>query len=154
MASDLDNQAKRELENSIIEKVVAGSKVAIPDALVEEQLDAMENEERQNLVYRGQTWEEHLKAEGVTGEEHRQRNKATAKQRVTAGVILSEIAEREKVNVSPEELEIRIQLLKGQYTDPQMQAELDKPEGRRDILSRMVTEKTLHKLVGYATGKK
>jgi hypothetical protein len=52
--------------------------------------------------------------------------------------------------VTPEELELRIQLLKGQYQDPQMQAELDKPENQRDIQARLMTEKTLAKLTDYA----
>jgi hypothetical protein len=34
-----------------------------------------------------------------------------------------------------------------------MQAELDKPENRRDIASRMLTEKTVAKLIDYATKK-
>ena len=55
------------------------------------------------------------------------------------------------VTKSSEELEIRVQLLKGQYTDPAMQAELDKPENRRDVRGRMLTEKTLDKLRSYAT---
>jgi hypothetical protein len=35
-----------------------------------------------------------------------------------------------------------------------MQAELDKPEARREIASRMVSEKTVDKLVGYAAPDK
>ena len=51
----------------------------------------------------------------------------------------------------PEELDMRMQLLKGQYQDAAMQAELDKPESRQNIASRLLTEKTIHKLVEYAT---
>ena len=65
--------------------------------------------------------------------------------------MLSEIAEQEKLDVSRQELDSRIQILKGQYQDPAMQAELDKPENRRDIAGRILTEKTIAKLVSYAT---
>ena len=51
--------------------------------------------------------------------------------------------------MNDEELKIRIQVLKNQYKDAKMQAELDKPENQRDIASRMVTEKTIAKLVSY-----
>ena len=66
---------------------------------------------------------------------------------------MSEIAEREALQVNPEELEIRIQILKGQYQDPKMQTELDKPENRRDIEARLLTEKTLARLTAYASKK-
>ncbi len=73
--------------------------------------------------------------------------------RVKAGLILGEISAKEGITVTPEELEIRMQLLKGQYPDPAMQAELEKPESRRDIHSRMMTEKTLDTLRTAATNK-
>lgn len=147
-------EANRDFEQLLLEEITSKSKVEIPEALVEEQLDASEREERQNLVYRGQTWEEHLKEEGVTEKEHRAKNRVKAELRVKASLVLSEISEKEGLDVTPEELDLRIQLLKGQYQDAKMQEELDKPENRRDIAMRMLAEKTIEKLVGYATSKK
>ena len=61
------------------------------------------------------------------------------------------MAQAENVQVSDEELELRTQILRGQYQDPSAQAEFDKPEMRRDVANRLMTEKTLNKLVEYAT---
>lgn len=146
-------EARRRYDNELLEKIATKTDVAIPDALLEEEIDNIEEEEKRNLVYRGQTWQEHLEEEGVSAEEHREKQREGATLRVKAGLILGEIAQKEDINVTPEELEIRIQLLKGQYPDQSMQAELDKPENRRDIHSRMLTEKTLDKLRSYATAK-
>lgn len=145
--------ADRSYESEIITAVTAKSSMAIPKVLVDSQLQRMEQDERQNLTYRGQTWEEHLKEEGLTADEHREKKRPEAEQNVKASLVLAEIAEAERLDVTPEELEIRIQLLKGQYQDPQMQAELDKPENRRDIAGRILTEKTLAKLVSHASAK-
>lgn len=136
-------EADRQFDNELLQKIAEKSEVSIPDALIEEEVDRIEEEEKRNVVYRGQTWQEHLDAEGVTAEEHRARNKEGAALRVKAGLVLGEISQAEKITVTPEELEIRLMLLKNQYPDPQMQAELDKPENIRDIQSRMLTEKTL-----------
>jgi FKBP-type peptidyl-prolyl cis-trans isomerase (trigger factor) len=111
----------------------------------------MEDEEKRNLVYRSQTWQEHLDAEGVTEEEHRARQKPDAELRVKAGLVLSEIAEKEQLGVEPEELDIRIQMLKGQYKDPTMQLELDKPQNQQEVAAQLLTEKTVAKLVDYAS---
>lgn len=141
---------ERKFENDLMEAIAKKTKVEIPKALVDEELDRLEQQERQNVLYRGQTWQEHLDEEGVTEEEHREKNREGAELRVKAGLVLGEIAEVEKVQVTPEELEIRIQLLKGRYaTDEQMLTELEKPENRRDILNRLMTEKTLDKLKSY-----
>ncbi len=148
---ELEAQAVREAdqawESQMLEKIADKTKVEVPAVLVDQELDAVEQQERQNVMYRGQTWQEHLDAEGVTEEEHRTKNRPIAELRVKSGLILAEIAEVEKIDVTPEELEIRLQLLKGRYaSDEKMMAELDKPENRRDLVSRLLTEKTLAKL--------
>jgi trigger factor len=153
LTAEKQREADRAFDNELLEKIAAKTTVAIPKALVEEEIDRMEEEEKRNVVYRGQTWQEHLDSEGLTAEAHREKQRQGAELRVKAGLTLGAIADKENITVTPEELEIRVQLLKGQYQDPAMQAELDKPEGRRDIHSRIMTEKTLEKLRGYATTK-
>jgi trigger factor len=92
-----------------------------------------------------------LKSEGKTEEEFRKEILAPeAESRVRAGLVLAEISELEGLDVQPDEVDLRIQMLKAQYQDPKMQEELDKPESRSNIASRMLTEKTIQKLVEYA----
>jgi trigger factor len=150
LKAEREREAQNQYENKLIQQIVEKSTVQIPEVLIEEQAQRLEDEEKRNLVYRGQTWQEHLDAEGVTEEEHRKRHKPDAELRVKAGLILSEIADREQLSVEPEELEIRLQMLKGQYKDPSMQTELDKPENQQEIAAQLLTEKTIAKLVDYA----
>jgi trigger factor len=149
--AEKESQAERSYENQLIHKISEKSEVEFPEALVEDQIRFMEEDERRNLTYRGLTWQEHLAQEGITEEEHRLRQRPDAEARVKAGLVLSEISKLENIQVTPEELEVRLQILKGQYQDPQMQAELDKPQNRRDIASRLLSEKTIQKLVDYAS---
>lgn len=150
LQAEKDQENQRAYDNELLEKIADKSTVAIPDVMIEQEIDRMEDEEKRNVVYRGQTWQEHLDEEGLTAEAHREKQREGATMRVKAGLVLAEVAEQEDITVSPEELDIRMNLLKGQYSDPAMQAELDKPENRRDIMSRMLTEKTLDKLRSFA----
>lgn len=150
LVAERQMQADRELENEVLKKLGEKVKVEIPEKMVEEQIDRIEGEEKRNLTYRNQTWQEHLDAEGVSEKQHHDNKRPEALERIRIGLALSEISEKENIKVSPEELEIRIQLLRGQYKDEAMQGELDKPENRRDILARMYTEKTIAKLVEYS----
>ncbi|HSW37244.1 MAG TPA: trigger factor [Candidatus Saccharimonadales bacterium] len=143
-------QAERALENELLEQIAEKSKADIPKSLIDEEIDRLESEERQNLAYRGQTWQEHLAEEGLDEQGHRAKNREPAEKRVKAGLILGEIAREEKIDVTSEELELQLQQLKARYKDKAMQAELDKPENIRDIASRLLTEKTLAKLKEYS----
>lgn len=148
--SEKDTQAQRALENEILTALADKSKVEVPEALVDDEMDRMDQEERQNLMYRGVTWQEHLDEEGKTEEEHRESHREEATRRVKTGLTLGEVAEEEGITVSEAELNARMELLKAQYNDPNMQEEFVKPEVRRDISSRVLTEKTIAKLVDYA----
>jgi len=153
LTAEKQQQADAEYQNALLQKIAEKTAIDVPKSLVDEEIERQEAQERQNLVYRGQTWEEHLKEEGQTEESHREKNRPAAELNVKAGLVLSEVANKENITVSREEFEFRIQLLRGQYPDPQMQAELDKAENRRDIMSRMLTERTIAKLAEYATAK-
>ncbi len=148
-----ETQAQRDYEGMLLQDLTSKSEADVPKSLLEEQIDRLVQDTKQNLMYRGQTWPEFLSSEGKTEEEYRKTLEAPARERVKAGMILSEVAEQEKIEISPEEFEVRVQILKSQYTDDKMREELDKPENRRDLASRMMTEKTIAKLVSFAKPK-
>lgn len=154
LESEKEFQNDREYTDELLTKITNEATVSIPDALVAEQADRLMTEQKQNVMYQGMTWKEFLDSQKLTEEAFIKKIRPDAELRVKAGLVLGEIAEQEKIEVTPEELEIRLQILKGQYPDEKMQAELEKPESRREIVSRMVSEKTVDKLVGYATSKK
>jgi len=152
LKTEQEQRARQELEGEIVKEISQKATLTIPDVLIDEQIDRLKTELRQNLTYRGITFNEYLEREGKTEQAYTAEVlRPEAEQRVRAGLVLSEIAEVENISVTPEELEIRLQLLKGQYQDAGMQAELDKPEGRRDIAARLLTEKTIQTIVKYAT---
>ena len=154
LAAEKETQAQRALENEVILEIVDKSSLDLPEVLVQEQIERLKEEVRQNLIYRSQTWEEMLAVEGKTDEEYEKAElRPEAERRVKTGLILAEISNTEKLEVTPEELDVRMQLLRGQYQDPAMLGELDKPQARREIASRLLTEKTVDRLVELATSK-
>lgn len=151
MNAEKEREAQAKLESDVLELLGQKAQIAMPDSLVEQEIDRMDEEEKRNLMHRGQTWQEHLKAEGKTEEQHRESHREQAALRVKTGIALGEVAEKEGVRVSQEEFNARLSELKKQYADQQMLAELEKPENQRDILSRMLTEKTIAVLVASIT---
>jgi trigger factor len=141
-----EKQADQVYSDELLQALADKSTIALPESLVKQEVDRMEEEEKRNLVYRGQTWQEHLKAEGLSEKEHADKQRPLAETRVKTGLILGEIAEKERIVVTPEELDVRLSLLKDQYSDNSMQSELEKPESKRDIYNRLMIEKTIDKL--------
>lgn len=149
LAVEAQNQDKRTYENALVAELVEKSEVNLPKELVEEQAENVMRDLQQNLIYRGQTMQEYLDNIGMTAEEQREKEVLPeAERRLKAGIILSEVAEKEDIIVTPEELEIRIGVLKQKYpSDEQMQKQLSDPNYRREIGAQLLTEKTVARIV-------
>jgi len=152
LLSEKQGEADRSFENRLLEQLADKTTVAVPELLIDDELERTITQLRQNLSYRDQTWEQYREELGQTDAEYRTSLREPAEKRVKVGIALSEIAEAEGITITPEEFQLRLQLLKGQYaSDAQMQLEIDKPENTRTIISNMLTEKTLAKLTKYTT---
>ncbi len=144
LTTEANARADRDHEAKLVDTIVDKTKVAIPDVLIEEQQELVLQEVRQNAAYRGMSFEDFLSTSKLTEEEFIEKEvKPESIRRVKAGLTLGAIADAEGIDVEPEELEARIQLLKGQYKDPKMQSELDKPENRRELNARIRSEKVI-----------
>ena len=149
LAVEASSNDVRAYENALVAELVEKSSVNLPDELVNEQAENVMRELQQNITYRGQTMQEYLEGIGMTDDEQREQEiLPEAKRRLKAGILLSEIAEKESVSVTPEELDVRISALKERYaSDAEMQKQLQDPNSRRELGAQLLTEKTLAKIV-------
>lgn len=148
-----DAAANHQLEEDIIKTITDRTSFNPPKLLVEDQINRDLNALKQNLAYQGQTISEYLSAEGTTEEELINKGlKSQAVQKVKGALIISAIAEKEGIGVDNSELDAYIAQLKDQYkSDEKMQAELSKSENRRELAGRLLSRKTLDKLINYLT---
>jgi len=148
---DADNKQRNERDHEahVVNHLADATKVAVPDSLINEQEQMVLQEVKQNVAQKGMTFVQFLEQSKTTEKDYiKNEVNPEAIRRVKAGLMLSEIADIENIDVTPEELETRIQLLKGQYQqDKKMQEELDKPENRREINARLRSEKVVKFLV-------
>lgn len=150
---ELSDQKQREADNqlkdSLIEQLVKGSKVPVPEVLVRDQLAGIERDFVQNLLYRGQTLEQYLTLRGLTKEEWQTKElREAAVRRVQVGLVLSELSKLEKIEVTKKELERRLEeMLKSYGNNEEIKKQLDTPEARRDLANRVLTEKAVNRLV-------
>ncbi len=151
IASEKDHDGRRALTDSLVDEISAKSKLDLPKGLVARQTEALWQEFEANVAKLGNSVNDYLKAEGKTRTEIETMLTQEAQKRARTALVLSEIARAEGLKVTPEELEIRLQILKGQHQDTKFRAELDKPANRQELVDQLLIEKTVNKLVGYAT---
>lgn len=144
--------AEEGLKDKLVEQLVKASKIPVPDVLIADQIAGLERDTEQNLMYRGQTLDQYLEGLQLTKDEWREKElKEAAKRRVQVGLALTELSKAENIEVTQEELNARLQQMLEQYKDPKIQAQIDTPEARRDLTNRVMTEKTVDRLVELNT---
>lgn len=145
-----EREAKEKLKDELVAELVDSSKVALPELLIDDQLRSIEQDLMQNLSYRGLTMDAYLKTQGFKDKADWQKKEArpAAEKRVKAGLVLAELSKELGVEVSREELDRQISTFKQQYgKDAKLAARFDDPNVHRDIANRMITDKTIDKLV-------
>lgn len=147
LTAQKDRTTIEKYKDDLIGALVEISKIPMPQVLVDDQARSIEQDAMQNIMYRGMTPEQYMEQRGYkTREEWQEKEfKVAAERRVQAGLVLSELSKLEKIEVSKEELDARHAEMLSQY--PNMKDELDKPDARRDLANRLITEKTVDRLV-------
>lgn len=143
LQAENDRQSTIDLENQILKFLADNVEVEIDESLIESEFNMLLNEAKQAAVNRGQTWQEFLSSIGLSEDQYLKQLKESAIHRIKGGLAIGEIAEKENITISDNELNAHISNLKSQYSDETMLKELDNPANRRELASRLLTEKVL-----------
>ena len=150
MTDQREREAGDKLKDELVKELVEKSTVPTPEVLVKDQERSIEQDFMQNLMYQGMTLDSYLEVNKFKTKEEWLDKEArpAAEARVKAGLVLAELNKELKIDASTKELEDHIALYKQQYANnKEALAQFDQPEVQRDIANRLLTEKTVEKLV-------
>ena len=109
---------RESFSDRLIAMVIAGMETEIPEVMVEGQLDGLMQELEQRLHQQGASLDDYLKAAGTTREALRDHAREQARHGVQVELALSEVARRENIHITDEELEQEYAQLSKEYQVP------------------------------------
>lgn len=144
-----EREGKEKQKDELVKQLVDASEVPVPEILLKDQAESIERDMTQNLAYQGLTLEQYLEDKKLDKEKWLESEvNVAAKKRVQAGLALAELSKIEKVDATTQELDDQIAAYKKQYANsPEMVKQLDSQEARRDIANRLLTDKTVERLL-------
>lgn len=146
-----EERARIEFEEKVIDAVVAQAQVEFPPVLVETELHRLIDQR-----FRGQQeLEEYLKSINKTQEQLHEELHPIATQRVTRSLVLGQVVEDEKIEVSQAEIDAENKRLVDGTTEnnkDKMEKFLATPEARESMEQSLLTRKTIERLVDIAHG--
>jgi trigger factor len=158
--SNLKRRAEETTESkqldTIIEQLVSGSDVDVPDVMVNEELDAMLKNLESRLKESRITPRQYFTYNGITEAEWRESSRERARERVIRTQVLSEFARREGISIGDEDVNREIDTILERFEGKEREdAEkvLGAHEARHDLEDRLFQQKIVERLVGIAEGK-
>ena len=110
-----NKEATRAKEDEAVAKVVDDSKMDIPDAMVEMQVEQMMREFSQSLAMQGMSFEQYMQFSGVDPEKFKEQAKPEALKRIGTSLVLEKIAEVENIEVTDEDVEAKMKEMADSY---------------------------------------
>jgi len=146
-----EQRSRLELRQKTIDAVVKQSQVDYPPILGDSEIDRLLKDEARYLGYR--EVEDYLKRISRTEEELRQELRPIARKRVINTLVLDKVAEEEKIEITPSEVDNKVEEIVSKAEDKEkMQQFLALPQVRGSIAESLRTEKTVDWLVQIASG--
>lgn len=150
-----ETEALEKLKDDLVAELVEKSTVPVPDVLLRDQMKLIEQDTNRNLMYRGMSIDDYIKSLKYKDKNDWLENEVRpiAEKRVKAGLLLAELSKVEKIEATENELLEKINQLGKQYPSEDMCKHLKTPEVQRDVANRILTEKTVDRLVSLNSKK-
>ena len=131
-------EAATENENRVVEKVVAGATMEIPEPMIDGQVENMLQDTARRMQSQGLNLELYLKYTGMTLDPMKENMRPQAVKRIETRLVLEEVVKQENIEVSDERLDEEIAKMAAAY---QMEAdklkeymsEQDKKQMKEDL---------------------
>lgn len=108
-------EAKSKKESEAIDKIVADSKMDIPQAMIDTQVTRMAEDFAQRLQQQGLSLDMYFKYTGLTADKVVEDMKPEAEKRIKNSLVLEAVAKAENITVSDEEFESELQKMADMY---------------------------------------
>lgn len=115
IAERKEAEAKRQKETEAIEKIVADSKMDIPQAMIDTQVTRMAEDFAQRLQQQGLSLETYFKYTGLTAEKILDDMKPEAVKRIQNSLVLEAVAKAENIQVSDDEFNAELSKMADMY---------------------------------------
>lgn len=109
------NEAKRSQEDEAISAIIEKSKMEIPEAMIDSQVQNMIQEFAQRMGQQGLSLDQYMQFSGMTMDKLREQVRPEAITRIQSSLILEQIAKDENIEISEEEIEAELEKMATMY---------------------------------------
>lgn len=115
LLKDKEEDAKRVKEDAVIEKIIEGAQMEIPDAMVDYQTEQMMDDFAQRMQAQGLSIQQYFQFTGMTAEQYKEQMQPRALKNIQSRLVLEAVAKAENIEVTEEDLEAEMTKMAEMY---------------------------------------
>lgn len=145
-----------EYSKSVIDIMVAGSKVKFPPVLLSNEVHDMMRDLDMRLREQRMTLDDYMKMTGITHDKMHEEFEPPARERLRRSLVLGKIIEAEKIEVTDEAVKDRLEVMLislGESPDKKLKELIKSENMRRSVRYDLLTEKAVQRAVAIAKGE-
>ena len=115
LLKDKEEDARRGKEDAVIEKIIEGAQMEIPDAMVEFQSEQMMEDFAQRMQAQGLSLQQYFQFSGMTAEKYKEQMKPRALKNIQSRLVLEAVAKAENIEATEEDLDAEMTKMAEMY---------------------------------------
>ena len=115
LTENSNNRARGIFEENTIQAVVANAEVDVPAVMVDDEIEHMLDEQKNQMRYQGIELEQYLGYIGQTLDTYKEQMRGSALNRVKTRLVLEAVAKAENISATAEEVDAEIEKMAAQY---------------------------------------
>ena len=144
-------RAEGEFKDNVVKTVVANATVDIPNVMIDQEIDRMAAEQRNQMRYQGIELEQYLEYLGQTLDAFKEQMRETAENRIRTQLVMEAISKKEEIQADPEEIEEEIERMATMYGMKAEDLRERIPVGEDDFVEEsVISRKTVELLTASA----
>lgn len=109
LTEDAGKRAERDFEDALVDAIVAGSEVEVPEAMIDAEAEDMVGEFEYRLMYQGLKLDDYLSYIGLTKDQLKGEYKEQAAKSVKIRLVMEKIVKEEDLKFAEEEIDAKIE---------------------------------------------
>lgn len=136
LKSEMERRNQQEHDNAVVSEIIKITKTEVPEALIEQEVEGMLQEQKQRVQQQGLEWNQYLEHIKKTEDDFKKDHRKSAVDRITAKLGVQHIIKDAKISVDEKEARAKVDEIASKYPEDQ----------RAKVLEYYTEEKTFQNL--------
>ncbi|MDH5596650.1 MAG: hypothetical protein OEY44_00985, partial [Candidatus Peregrinibacteria bacterium] len=147
LLAEMAQRNQADLDNQVVAEIIKITSCELPDSLIEDEVNLMKEERKQQVARQGLSWEQYLSHIKKTDEDFAKDHQKGAEERLMARLGVNQIIREEKIEASDEDVDKKIQEMVAAYPEDSKEKVLEHYKNGSEAYRQLKNNLSADKLI-------